>query len=234
VRLKRNFNNAFTLIELLVVVAIIAVLVALLLPAIQEARNHAKTVACLSNLRQLGVYSAMYHNEWDGYIPQGVNGKPTWQEALKLPGFMLNSGGQQIGSVPDILHCPAKDRNTYCGNYGYNVRCGGETSYTGESIYKVYRLSDIEYPNRKIIVTENIPIWPIEHTFLVWHLSGWYVDWFRHGRRSDAEGILNVLWLDGHASTESGSANTPAGTVPMDLVNEPYKYHWYFSPYGIY
>ncbi len=226
-------EKSFTLIELLVVVAIIAVLVAMLLPAIQKAREQAKIVACLSNLRQIGTYSAMYLNDWNDFICRGINGKPTWQEALKLPGFQLNSGGQQIGSVPDILHCPSKAKDTYSGDYGYNVRCGGETAYTGEPS-KAYKISDIEWPARKIIITENIPIWPIQHTFLVWHLSGWYVDWFRHGQKSNVEGILNVLWLDGHSSIETGSASFPSGTVPMDLANEPYRYHWYFSPYGIY
>jgi prepilin-type N-terminal cleavage/methylation domain-containing protein/prepilin-type processing-associated H-X9-DG protein len=61
-------RNGFTLIELLVVVAIIAVLVALLLPALNNAREHARTVACLSILKGIGSALQMYAGENNGYI----------------------------------------------------------------------------------------------------------------------------------------------------------------------
>lgn len=61
--------RGFTLIELLVVVAIIAVLMAILLPALQGARDNAKTVACLANLKQFGSATAGYEAEYNGGIP---------------------------------------------------------------------------------------------------------------------------------------------------------------------
>jgi prepilin-type N-terminal cleavage/methylation domain-containing protein/prepilin-type processing-associated H-X9-DG protein len=60
-------KNGFTLIELLVVISIIAVLVAILLPALKQAREKARQVACLSNLKQIGLALAMYPDDFDGW-----------------------------------------------------------------------------------------------------------------------------------------------------------------------
>jgi prepilin-type N-terminal cleavage/methylation domain-containing protein len=59
----------FTLIELLVVIAIIAILAAMLMPALEQARRQARMVTCKSNLRQIGLGFTMYTNSWDGYYP---------------------------------------------------------------------------------------------------------------------------------------------------------------------
>ena len=59
----------FTLIELLVVIAIIAILAAMLMPALEQARRQARMVTCKSNLRQIGLGFTMYANSWDGYYP---------------------------------------------------------------------------------------------------------------------------------------------------------------------
>ncbi len=64
----RNHRKAFTLIELLVVVAIIAVLMAVMLPSLSRAREQAKTTACLSNQRQIGTAITMYASEFNGVI----------------------------------------------------------------------------------------------------------------------------------------------------------------------
>jgi prepilin-type N-terminal cleavage/methylation domain-containing protein/prepilin-type processing-associated H-X9-DG protein len=62
-------RNAFTLVELLVVIGIIAVLIGILLPTLSAARRAANTVACLSNVRQLGMAAMLFAQEHGGYIP---------------------------------------------------------------------------------------------------------------------------------------------------------------------
>src|SRR5688572_23736508 len=66
--------SAFTLVELLVVIGIIALLISILLPSLNRAREAAKRTQCLSNLRSIGQMLNMYANQFNGFIPVGYRG----------------------------------------------------------------------------------------------------------------------------------------------------------------
>ncbi len=71
-------NRAFTLIELLVVIAIIAILAAILFPVFAQAREKARAISCISNMKQLGTSVMMYTQDYDGSFPIGL-GNSWWQ-----------------------------------------------------------------------------------------------------------------------------------------------------------
>ena len=70
---QRRDRGIFTLIELLIVIAIIAVLAAMLLPALGKARDKARDISCMSNMRQLGLLMNFYTDNNNGQFPKATN-----------------------------------------------------------------------------------------------------------------------------------------------------------------
>ena len=109
-------KQAFTLIELLVVIAIIALLMAILMPALNKAKAQAKTIACSSNLKQIGIAASMYADTYDDYVVREYGTVPSgigaWFQ-LYMPFLSIHKKGIVTGADPDayrdvkIYRCPA-------------------------------------------------------------------------------------------------------------------------------
>jgi len=158
---RRGFHQGFTLIELLVVISIISLLIAILLPALSSARQAAQTVACLSNLRQLGTGFVAYVGEQQDWWPDGsgytfstsvYKHTPTWGRVIaKQLGVDYTTEQSYTLAEPfapeqykgnaashfnfknnSIFQCPSEDGENYWG--GKNA-----TSYLHNSGYSTNR-----------------------------------------------------------------------------------------------
>lgn len=107
---------AFTLVELLVVIAIIAILAALLSPSLTKAREAARSVICVNNLRQHSLAMIAYSNDHDGSAVPFFNGTYIWESILVSKGY-LPGGRANPTSVKKDLKCPS-NHNGYNNNWG--------------------------------------------------------------------------------------------------------------------
>jgi prepilin-type N-terminal cleavage/methylation domain-containing protein len=115
-------RGAFTLIELLVVIAIIALLMSILMPALQRVREQARSVTCLSNLKQWGLIFSMYTDEHNGQFQKGLDQGHHWIIALRPYFDSLTD--------TDMFFCPSATKKA--DEVG---RWGNDTAWYFESTY---------------------------------------------------------------------------------------------------
>jgi prepilin-type N-terminal cleavage/methylation domain-containing protein/prepilin-type processing-associated H-X9-DG protein len=195
--LEPGTRRAFTLIELLVVIAIIAILAALLLPALSRAKESARSIQCLGQMRQLGLAVRLYAEDNGDEFPRSQHsafshGQLTWGRALAPQlGFTTTSWTNLLAGV---YHCPS-DRRTNGWSYGLNVyfELGPDDDYEGKP--QTWRsAAAVPHPSTTILFAENASA--ADHIMPnFWTASQDAVDVAsrRHGRQS------NYTFVDGHA-----------------------------------
>ncbi len=197
-------NSFFTLIELLVVIAIIAILAAILLPALNKARDRAKTIQCAAKMKTLGSAFLLYADLYDGRLPDLRDSTATWY----WPSNLINDTKLLDSRT---FFCPG--RGAPASNYYYNYWREGIRTTVGiyESQYPEYgvneavfrfgtstrvRLNQIKRASQIVAAAESVNTARTQayaYVYGSYSSSGPVIKPIHSGER-----LANVLFVDGH------------------------------------
>lgn len=185
--------SVFTLIELLIVISIIAILASMLLPALGKARDQAKGIKCMSNLKQLGVILHSYSSDFDGYIVTPIYAGTDlgcWPKRLTdyCPGLTYEN---LMKKKTTILNCPSYKPNTeYLADY-----CFWDGGSDGGFMKGNYAMNN-ELKGLKMARLKSSMIIAVDSGALDY--SG-TINWAWRSRISSRHNnMFNLLLLDGH------------------------------------
>ena len=166
-------STGFTLIELLVVISIVALLMAILAPASQSARQQAKTALCGSNIKQLTLGLFVYETEnqtfpygFHNTLTQPPGGYPGGSAYDRMGWWWFNyieGFYNKAESKKSVLHCPSKrlrnpklKNNILCGNYGVNQSiCKSSSGRNDDFIGRPLSTVDILHPGQTLLVVDS-------------------------------------------------------------------------------